>query len=37
MCGVPLPWWQEEIDKDKQEQPNPVPAPPSEKDTEECD
>ncbi len=37
MCGVPLPWWQEEIEKDKQEQPNPVPAVPSEKETEQCD
>lgn len=26
MCGVPLPWWVEEIEKDKEENPDiPVP------------
>jgi len=38
MCGTPLPWWVEEMEKDKekeQEQNTTATTPPSEK--EECD
>ncbi len=39
MCGTPLPWWVEEMEKDKekdqQEQNTPATTPPDE--TEECD
>jgi len=38
MCGTPLPWWVEEMEKDKekeQEQNTPATTPPNE--NEECD
>jgi hypothetical protein len=39
MCGAPLPWWQEELNKDKkqQEEQSPIPSTPAEENTEECD
>jgi hypothetical protein len=33
MCGVPLPWWVEEIEKDKEKEEQEQNTP----DTEECD
>lgn len=39
MCGAPLPWWQEELNKDEKEKDDqqPVPEKPAEENTEECD
>lgn len=39
MCGAPLPWWQEELNKDKEEQgeQQPVQDKPAEEETPECD
>jgi hypothetical protein len=35
MCGVPLPWWVEEIEKDKEKEGQEQNTPDT--DTEECD
>jgi hypothetical protein len=37
MCGAPLPWWQEELNKDKPQEQQPVPEKPADENTEECD
>lgn len=37
MCGVPLPWWTEELDKDKEQQEQNIPPTTPAEESEKCD